>query len=115
MNLLCYYGVQQIAQGDAMALVFTAPLFTLFNEWLFIRRRRPGEGGDVHQAGLHGHGGLCRPATLPGNGLGTKSRLHGGMSYFYSPLIKRSQIPEAAARLICDLMAEKKATKYFAE
>ncbi len=36
MSLLCYYAVQQIALGDAMALVFSAPLFTLFLEWVFI-------------------------------------------------------------------------------
>lgn len=40
MSLLCYYAVQQIALGDAMALVFSAPLFTLFLEWVFINYRR---------------------------------------------------------------------------
>ena len=35
---MVYYAVQNIALGDAMALVFTAPLFTLFFEWIFIRR-----------------------------------------------------------------------------
>lgn len=34
MSFLCYYAVQQIALGDAIALVFSAPLFTLFLEWL---------------------------------------------------------------------------------
>ena len=42
VNLLCYYAVQQIALGDAMALIFSAPLFTLLLEWIFISQfRRP--------------------------------------------------------------------------
>lgn len=40
MVLLSYYSVLQISLGDAMAIIFSSPVFTIIFEWIFVQKPR---------------------------------------------------------------------------
>ena len=40
MTFFAYYAVGQIPLGDAIAIIFSSPVFTVFFEWLLVRKTR---------------------------------------------------------------------------